>query len=227
MQKTLYQIILIVLIFLLPYLRITNAEIFEECENEPEDTFVKSLQSCQMYIYCNGDDSYSGECDEGQYFDGDACDDEENVYCFLDDAGELDPADPVEPEEPVETAAPFTTRPTVTTTTQSPQTTTNNDFSTSTLVPIVVAPIVRDQCPIVEDSQTIVFTANTESCTDYYLCYHGQAIEMRCTDNLHFNIHTAKCDFPENVQCMVSVQKYYFVVKYVHSKLQKHNLFLV
>ncbi|XP_036327544.1 peritrophin-1-like [Rhagoletis pomonella] len=42
-----------------------------------------------------------------------------------------------------------------------------------------------------------------QSCTDYFLCYHGHPIEMRCTDNLHFNIYTAKCDFPENVQCML------------------------
>ncbi|XP_039966142.1 uncharacterized protein LOC120778426 [Bactrocera tryoni] len=206
MEKMRYQMILMAFILMLPYLRVTNAEIFEECENEPDDTFVKSSQSCQMYIYCNGDDSYSGECDEGQYFDGDACDDAENVYCFLDDIGETDPEDPVEseePEDPEETEPAVTTRPTAATTTEIPQITTNNDLSTSTLEAIVVAPVVRDHCPTVEDPQTIVFTANNQSCTGYYLCYHGQAIEMRCTDNLHFNIHTAKCDFPENVQCMM------------------------
>lgn len=209
MDKMLYRLILMILIILLPSLRVTNAEIFEECANVPEDIFVKSLQSCQIYIYCNGDDSYSGECDEGQYFDGDACDDAENVYCPLDDSSETDPnipAEPEEPEGPEETEATFTSTPTVTTTTQSPQTTTKHDFSSSTLEPIVVAPVVRDHCPTVEDPHTIVFTANTQSCTGYYLCYHGQAMEMRCTDNLHFNMHTAKCDFPENVQCMVSVQ---------------------
>uniref|UniRef100_A0A0A1XAV7 Peritrophin-44 n=1 Tax=Zeugodacus cucurbitae TaxID=28588 RepID=A0A0A1XAV7_ZEUCU len=210
MDNNIKKMTLIILLWLSLSLRITSADIFEECENVPKETFVKSLQSCQMYIYCDDNDSYSAECDEGQYFDGDACDDAENVYCPLDESGEADPGDPVEseepeyPEEPEETVAPVTSKPIITTTTtQSPQTTTKNEIITSTLEPIAIAPVVRDHCPTVEDPNTIVFTANTQSCTSYYLCYHGQAIDMRCTDNLHFNIHTAKCDFPEKVQCMI------------------------
>ncbi|XP_011180038.2 mucin-2 [Zeugodacus cucurbitae] len=210
MDNNIKKMTLIILLWLSLSLRITSADIFEECENVPKETFVKSLQSCQMYIYCDDNDSYSAECDEGQYFDGDACDDAENVYCPLDESGEADPGNPVEseepeyPEEPEETVAPVTSKPIITTTTtQSPQTTTKNEIITSTLEPIAIAPVVRDHCPTVEDPNTIVFTANTQSCTSYYLCYHGQAIDMRCTDNLHFNIHTAKCDFPEKVQCMI------------------------
>ncbi|CAD7005125.1 unnamed protein product [Ceratitis capitata] len=196
------EIMSISIIFLVLLVSATRADTFEECENAPDDTFVSSLESCQMYIYCNGDDSYSGECDEGQYFDGDACDAAENVYCPLDDESETDPEEPEEPDEPSVTSTSTTT--TTVMTTLTPQTaTTNTGSSTSTLEPMAIAPVVREQCPSTDDLNEIVLLANTQSCTMYYLCYHGYPIEMRCTDNLHFNIQTAKCDFPENVHCMI------------------------
>ncbi|XP_053956858.1 probable chitinase 10 [Anastrepha ludens] len=197
--ETIYPIIMIYLIF---SFHTAYAATFEECENADEGTFVKSSESCQNYIYCDGESSYSGECDEGEYFDGDSCDDASNVYCALDDQDvtipEVTGASEVT-EEPVASS------PTTTTITnqQLPQSTHTSGESTSTSEPITIAPVVKDQCPAVDDPEQIVLTLNMQSCTDYYLCYHGHPIEMRCSDNLHFNIHTAKCDFPENVQCML------------------------
>ncbi|XP_067643682.1 probable chitinase 10 [Eurosta solidaginis] len=170
---------------------------YKECENAPEDTFVNSLESCQMYIYCDGDDSYSGECDEGQYFDGESCDDAENVYCALDDTDEPEPE---RPDQAVTVVPPTVIIPTMPALIEN---TTNIVDSTSTSDPLIITPVVRDHCPDIDDAQQIVLMPNKQTCTDYYLCYHGHAIEMRCTDNLHFNIQNGKCDFPEHAQCLI------------------------
>ncbi|XP_036327549.1 probable chitinase 10 [Rhagoletis pomonella] len=205
-------LLIIILISKLLSFHATFADTFEECDNAEEGTFVKSTQSCQTYIYCDGDNSYSGDCDEGQYFDGESCDDAENVYCALDVPE--DPEQPAVSEDPDEPVPPATSTPKTTTTTRLPQattiptttittTTTTSSESINTLEPHAILPVVRDQCPASDDPEQLVLLTNAQSCTDYFLCYHGHPIEMRCTDNLHFNIYTAKCDFPENVQCML------------------------
>ncbi|EDX15732.1 GD17570 [Drosophila simulans] len=43
--------------------------------------------------------------------------------------------------------------------------------------------------------------ASNNSCTNYYLCYHGHAMEMHCDNELYFNSLSGQCDYPDKVQC--------------------------
>ncbi|XP_043071310.1 peritrophin-1 isoform X2 [Drosophila grimshawi] len=159
---------------------VCHGDIFEECEDVESESFVSSWQSCQSYVYCDGDESMLGECDEGQYFDPEtsSCDDAANVKCFLDEVDEPS----VEEEPEPEPTPPVMEQPTD--------------------VEIVnTAPVVKPNCPNSDDPSQVIFMANNASCADYYLCYHGHAIEMHCTNQLHFNGLTGQCDYPENVHC--------------------------
>ncbi|XP_016959235.3 probable chitinase 10 [Drosophila biarmipes] len=169
-----------------------NADHFEECEGAEDETFVQSWESCQSYVYCQGEDSLKGECGEGEYFDAATgeCDVAANVQCFLDEVDE--PADPEpEPEaEEEEEIVPATPQPT------EPPT------APPTEVDILdIAPVVKPSCPISDDPSQVILMASNESCTNYYLCYHGHAMEMHCTNQLYFNSISGQCDYPENVQC--------------------------
>lgn len=194
-------------------LGLLNAEVYEECEGVEPGTYVSWSQSCSAYIYCDNEDSIMDECDEGQYFDGESCDDKDNVECPLDDVGdgedgdaEEEPEAPEEPEEPEIVVQETTATSTAATTTD---TTLTSDQQTSTdssppLEIVDIPPVVKDTCPQVDDPNQIVLIANSNSCMDYYVCYHGHAIGMHCMDHLHFNLATGKCDFPENANCKVS-----------------------
>lgn len=191
--------LIVFIISIIYLLTVINAETFEECEGF-EDTYVASSESCSSYIYCDGDDSIMDECEDGEYFDVDNqyCDAQENVFCPLDnvDGGEEEPEEPEEPEEVV-------TTPVVTTTTAP-------DVNVTTPMDILdIPPVIRDSCPSADDPNQIVLIANSNSCSDYYVCYHGHALEMHCMDHLHFNTLTGKCDFPENAHCKVGLIKNY------------------
>lgn len=187
-------------------------ETFDECEGAEPGTYVASSQSCSAFIYCDGEDSILDECEEGLYFDGEECDDKDNVECPLDNAnggdgdgdGEEGGDGEEEPEERPEAPAPqpSVTKPPPVTTTATSAPTTPID---STPEIIDVPPIVRDTCPPNDDPNQIVLIGNSNSCSDYYVCYHGNAIAMHCMDHLHFNAASGKCDFPENANCKVSL----------------------
>uniref|UniRef100_T1PP46 Chitin binding Peritrophin-A n=1 Tax=Musca domestica TaxID=7370 RepID=T1PP46_MUSDO len=190
-------------------------ETFDECEGAEPGTYVASSQSCSAFIYCDGEDSILDECEEGLYFDGEECDDKDNVECPLDNAnggdgdgdgdGEEGGDGEEDPEETPEAPAPqpSVTKPPPVTTAATSAPTTPID---STPEIIDVPPIVRDTCPPNDDPNQIVLIGNSNSCSDYYVCYHGNAIAMHCMDHLHFNAASGKCDFPENANCKLAVQ---------------------
>jgi len=171
-----------------------NADTFEECEGAEDETFVQSWESCQSYVYCQGEDSVKGECGEGEYFDAATgeCDVAANVQCFLDEVDE--PADPEpEPEaEEEEEIVPATPRPT------EPPTVPPTEVDI-----LDIAPVVKPNCPISDDPSQVILMASNESCANYYLCYHGHAMEMHCPNQLYFNSVSGQCDYPEKVQCAV------------------------
>ncbi|XP_068154964.1 probable chitinase 10 [Drosophila tropicalis] len=173
--------------------RAVRAEIFDECADEEDGTYVQSWESCQSYVYCMGEDSGRGDCDDGEYFDADSgsCDARENVRCFLDEVDEP-PIEEPDDEEQVEEEEeqPEPTPPTVT------EPNAEVDF-------LNIAPVVKPTCPITDDPSQVILMPSNDSCTDYYLCYHGHAMEMHCTDQLHFNSFTGQCDYPEKAHCLL------------------------
>lgn len=192
----------IFIVFLFIQVNGIKADTFNECDGVEDESYVISAGSCASYIYCNGDDSESFECEEGQYFDVEngSCDDKENVFCPLDETDE-EGGEEEEPEEPEETEEPITSTPV------TPITTTAEAITRpSTVIEIVdQPPLIMETCPSTEDPNRIVLVGSSNSCSDYYVCYHGQALEMHCMDHLHFNGLTGKCDFPENSNCKVCI----------------------
>ncbi|XP_065361902.1 probable chitinase 10 [Calliphora vicina] len=183
-----------------------NADTFDECEDIDPDTYVASSESCSAYILCNGDDSELLECDEGEYFDSESesCDAKENVVCPLDNNegedgdGDEDGNGDGDGDEPEETS---TAAPTTIATTTEPVTS-----ATTTAEILDIPHLVKDSCPSSDDPNQIIYVSSNNTCSDYYVCYHGHPIEMHCTDHLHFNALSGKCDFPENSNCKISNQ---------------------
>ncbi|KAH8379140.1 hypothetical protein KR009_003247 [Drosophila setifemur] len=168
----------------------SKADHFDECDEMEDESFVQSWDSCQSYIYCQGEDSLKGDCPDGEYFDGEAggCDTAANVQCFLDEVDE--PAE-LEPEEPEE-EEPVTVQPAEPT----------PPIQEAHEVDILnIAPVVKPSCPFSDDPSQVIMMPSNASCSNYYLCYHGHAMEMHCPDPLYFNGLTGQCDLRENVQC--------------------------
>ncbi|KAH8259169.1 hypothetical protein KR026_000270, partial [Drosophila bipectinata] len=173
----------------------SSADHFDECDGVEDETFVQSWESCQSYVYCQGEDSIKGDCDDGEYFDGETggCDAAANVQCFLDEVDE--PAEPEpepEPEEPED--GNDSTPPTEAPSPPIQEPPTEVDF-------LDIAPVVKPNCPFSDDPSQVILMASNESCSNYYLCYHGHAMEMHCTNQLYFNSISGQCDLRENVQC--------------------------
>ncbi|KAH8303616.1 hypothetical protein KR018_007150, partial [Drosophila ironensis] len=55
-----------------------------------------------------------------------------------------------------------------------------------------------------QQSDRIVYVGSSGSCSKYYICYYGQAIQQECSSQLHWNAMTGKCDVPERAQCTLS-----------------------
>ncbi|KAM7355799.1 uncharacterized protein ACRADG_001749 [Cochliomyia hominivorax] len=201
---------LISFIVILGQIITSKAETYDECEDVDPETYVPSSESCSSYIFCNGEDSVLYECDEGEYYDreSESCDAKENVVCPLDENGDGDGdgeggdgenGDGNDGENPEETT-------TVATTTTATTTTTLETTATTPAEIFDIPPVVKDSCPATDDPNQIVYVSSNNSCSDYYVCYHGHPLEMHCTDHLHFNTLTGKCDFPENSNCKISNQ---------------------
>ncbi|XP_037943714.1 myb-like protein D [Teleopsis dalmanni] len=72
-----------------------EANIFLECEDpETFNTFVASQTDCSRYIFCDGDDSFEGECLDDNYFNEKEgnCDDPDAVVCAIEtDIEDIEP----------------------------------------------------------------------------------------------------------------------------------------
>ncbi|XP_030375557.1 probable chitinase 10 [Scaptodrosophila lebanonensis] len=69
-----------------------------------------------------------------------------------------------------------------------------------------------------QNDNTIIYMGSSTSCSQYYICYHGQPILQTCSEELHWNAVTGKCDLPELAQCTLKKQE--------PSKLQVDNEFI-
>ncbi|KAH8303691.1 hypothetical protein KR018_011701 [Drosophila ironensis] len=158
-------------VVLLWWSRPASADHFDECEGVDDETFVQSWDSCQSYVYCQGEDSLKGDCEDGEYFDGETggCDLAANVQCFLDEVDE--PAEP-EPEEPEveEPEVPATPKPTelpsppihepTETTTEEPTTT-----EESTTTSVATQPSIQTSPPVNTTASTASPTPPTPTPT--------------------------------------------------------------
>lgn len=171
----------------------SQADVFDECNGADRFSFVESPKSCAHYIYCDGDDSYDGECEDGEYFSAELqlCEPMGDIDCrsgmpiSADSTNnapnsESAPA-PSEnnsgPESEVVSSTVSTTLsttvappgPSVTVTSRPPAN--ESGVSTGLFPSIEVA--VTTLCPRQDNQSRIVLLPNGSSCSDYFICYRG------------------------------------------------------
>ncbi|KAH8296037.1 hypothetical protein KR054_000981 [Drosophila jambulina] len=196
------------------FLGLCLADVFEECNDGINLAFIASPKSCAHYIFCNGDESYDGECEDGEYFspDMEMCEPMGDMDCRTglpltdSNANNSTEANSEAPEasgDPLSTSAVVnsTLAPTSAVVTVRPP---SNETGTtpSTVISPSIDVIVGNMCPQLDNQSRIVLLPNQNSCSDYYICYRGESLPMSCAASLHFNSRTGKCDHPENVKCM-------------------------
>ncbi|KAI8037950.1 hypothetical protein M5D96_009451 [Drosophila gunungcola] len=192
---------------ILLFLGICLADVFDECNEGNSLSFVTSPKSCAHYIFCNGDESYDGECAEGEYFSADMemCEPMGDIDCRTGSAVEVDSStlinSDVETTAPVPTDVITTLAPSVVITLR-PSVVNQNGTSNATTISPGIEVIVTNMCPQLDNQSRIALVPNQNSCTDYYICYRGEPLPMSCAASLHFNSRTGKCDHPENVRCL-------------------------
>ncbi|KNC32670.1 hypothetical protein FF38_13213 [Lucilia cuprina] len=202
-----------------------NGDYFEECDGE-ENTYIAVQEDCSYYILCHGEDSYRDSCPEDSpYFslEEQTCDMDRNVCGDRPfPNGEFESGEVVESTEEstnsptqssssVSVAVSTTTAGLTTTTTTSP-TSVIIPTSTTSLVttapqiittPNHITPHLPSFCPAVDNPNKAIFLPHPKSCTEYFLCYHGERLPMHCSNMLHFDARQQKCDYPEKVKCQI------------------------
>ncbi|KAH8303690.1 hypothetical protein KR018_011702 [Drosophila ironensis] len=193
------------------------ADTFDECAGAESFSFVESPKSCAHFIYCDGDDSYDGECEEGEYFSADMqlCEPMGDIDCRTGLALVEAPPETQEntqdnnsgvavtpgvPNSTISAELNTTQAPGASVTTRPSANETGASASGSGVSGIDLS--VANQCPSLDNQNRIVLLPNANSCSDYFICYRGEALPMSCAASLHFNSRTGKCDHPENVKCL-------------------------
>ncbi|KAH8371698.1 hypothetical protein KR093_008560, partial [Drosophila rubida] len=188
-----------------------RGDVFEECSNSQEGSFVASWENCQSYVYCDGDDSILGQCDVGEYFDSEsgACDVAANVRCFLDELDEPStvPEDGEEAEEEAEEeevdaadadAAPVEPEPTPPT------------MDNPTTVDILnIAPVVKPSCPHSDDPSQCLphmtdFFPHPDKCSYFYYCIKGFLTLQQCPFFYGWDIERRSCVHLNAAKCYAS-----------------------
>lgn len=211
-----YSTILLLICFIITT---SHADIFPQCEGLNK-VFIPSPNSknCEMFIFCDDLNSKEGKCEEGYRFKPDegTCDYKENVKCQTGEDTTLSVISATPATVTVSTLnTPTTTSTNIPNFTQAPTSTakpvsttiitTLANYQTTTTEQITEKPIkILQSCPIDDDPSQVVLIPNNKSCSHYYICYHGNPVAMQCTNYLHFNPNTLRCDYPENVNCIVS-----------------------
>ncbi|XP_065359590.1 uncharacterized protein LOC135953567 [Calliphora vicina] len=201
---------------------------YEECRgiNKP-DIVVASKRSCAKYIFCDGENSYEGECLAGNYFNEMAaiCDDPENVECTIennDDVKSIYDEDFNHKESEMEIETPNnedddngdvaengdSENLSYTEIEEIDET----DLEETKVNELNVAGETQEQsypkCPQLNGFQNIKHIANPESCVAFYTCYNGHAIPMLCPSKMYFNEESGKCEkqMPQSCKLKYSVR---------------------
>lgn len=184
-----------------------RAREYEECLDVTEtDTFVASQRSCAKYIFCDGENSFEGECLGGNYFNEleGICDDPTNVECDIVESESVssiyDGHSDNKSHVSISNGKGTTIAPDVG----------NNEIKLSNNAieeKIESNNIVKNEqspkCPDVNGMQNIRYIAHSNSCSSFFTCYNGMAIPMLCPRNLYFNGDTQTCEQQMPWSCKV------------------------
>ncbi|XP_017156799.1 probable chitinase 10 [Drosophila miranda] len=144
------------------------------CANHLVGEFVPHAEDCQMFYLCveNGD-AVLASCPPTMLFNSDSklCDTAGNVRCRNDTESGMENAIPPNDGD--------------------------NDFNKMITDAATYCATLTQQ----QSNDRIVYIGSSSSCSNYYICYYGQAILQECSSELHWNAMTGKCDVPERAQC--------------------------
>lgn len=227
--------LLYLLIIFVVLCKLNNGEIFPECEDEDDETFVAVVDNCSQAIYCKGEQSSIVECSQSTpyfseedsrcYKESDVCGNRPfSVVSTTSISTAVTPKIPINVATPPSigstmTATPSTTTSTTTSSTTSPSTSTastttssttkvNISSSTSSLSSSQTSPKPNSGnlwCPPQDDTAKPLFLPLPQSCSQYYLCYHGQATVLQCPNGLYFDENLQSCNTAQLVLCQVNL----------------------
>lgn len=190
-------------------LQMMSCRQYEECEGiQKPDVVVASKKSCAKYIFCDGENSYEGECLAGNYFNEklEICDDPENVDC------NIQPSDDVKSIYDDD----YTQAPLVDNTKVDNESEIENEEENGINIEEII-PTHMPKCPQQMGFYNIKHIANPESCVAFYTCYNGMAIAMLCPAKMYFNEVTGKCQTQMPSSCKVSSTRSSIPQKVFHS----------
>lgn len=72
--------------------------------------------------------------------------------------------------------------------------------------PLPPDPLVESAVTCLAD-QRFHFTASQVECGRYFVCFNEHVRRLECREGLQFNPETERCDYPEIVNCQVSVRR--------------------
>lgn len=104
------------------------------------------------------------------------------------------------------TTSAFST-PTIASTIGNPSTIWSTSTTTQAITSATAPPTPNGlSCPLHDDPQRPLYLPHPQSCSQYYLCYHGTPIVMQCPHMLLFDVLQQSCNAADLVNCQVISQ---------------------
>lgn len=173
---------LLCLLFLVGGCHLSLAEEFPQCADVELDTFVKTMEDCTSYIYCNGENSFRDSCPEQTYFDAKA------QECAFDDEGVcLQPMVVVTTESSLEI-----------TVHAENETIEELQTETTAAAPAPTPAGDRPHCDVAGDD----YYPHRQRCEYYYSCIGGYLTIVRCPYKYGWDYAENQCKPLSQAKCL-------------------------
>lgn len=83
--------------------------------------------------------------------------------------------------------------------------------------PLPPDPLIENSVSCLKDNRFHLFSSKVD-CGRYFICHNEMKYRMECRQGLHYNSKTEMCDYPEVVNCRVSVTMQFLL----NNKIQVH-----
>ncbi|XP_035794802.1 uncharacterized protein LOC118467940 [Anopheles albimanus] len=176
-----------------------SAQLVGPCAGVQDGVFVNDFSSCEGYFLCENGQPLPAACPPGFFFNEDEqlCDFPQNVFCYVCSQPfgvELYPS-PSSCEKFITCSNGVSFEGTCSA---------GHKFDATQRICMRgdrAQCNTQPGCPAVDNPNEIVFLPGSQSCSEYFLCQAGSAIQRFCAPGLHWNRVAQRCDFPEIAQC--------------------------
>lgn len=182
----------LVLILLTLALRVVHGA-DEMCIGVPNGSLLPNPKDCATFYQCSNGNAFLLTCPAGLHF---------AVSMNQCEAPEVAQCKEIDDETTTQSTTTATQSPTTTqSTTPTTLTPTSSSSTTSTKIP------GNDddeefECP--ENKEELEYFPSKTSCSEYYMCYNGEAFPMNCGEGLYWNQELGVCSNSQDVECNVS-----------------------